>query len=179
MNLAGNYVDQAKYAQAEPLYRRLLAIDESYYGRDNVNLMTPLNALAMLYSRQGRYGEAEALLYRVLRLREKAEGAHDPGVAIALQNIAALFVAQAKYREAEPLYLRSLKIMEKAVEKREPEHPYYRELANCLEKMAVLYRKTDREAKAQAFEKRIAAIRSKVHPEPAISLPKNWGQRLP
>ena len=100
-------------------------------------------------------------------------------VTIALENIAALLVTQAKYREAEPLYLRALKIMEKAVQKREPEHPYYRELANCLEKTAALYRKTDREAKAQALEKRVAAIRLKVHPEPLLSLPKNWGQRFP
>ena len=110
---------------------------------------------------------------------KKTQAAQNLAVTIALQNIAALFVAQAKYREAEPLYLRALKIMEKAVEKREPEHPYYRELANCLEKTAALYRKTDREAKAQALEKRVAAIRLKVHPEPLLSLPKNWGQRFP
>jgi hypothetical protein len=48
-----------------------------------------------------------------------------------------------------------------------------------LEEMAGLYRKTNREAKAQALEKRIAAIRSKVHPEPAISFPNNWLQKHP
>jgi hypothetical protein len=101
------------------------------------------------------------------------------GVTHALVNLAALFVAQARYKEAEPLYLRSLKIMEKAVEKREPEHPYYHHLANCLEKTAALYRKTNREAKAQVLEKRVAAIRLKVHPGPWFSLPKNWGQTLP
>ena len=71
MNLAGNYVDQAKYHRAEPLYRRLLAI-ESARGADNVELALPLTALATLYSRQGRYGEAEVLLYRALRLRERS-----------------------------------------------------------------------------------------------------------
>jgi tetratricopeptide (TPR) repeat protein len=178
MNLAGNYVDQAKYDQAEPLYWRLLAIEESA-KRPRVELVIPLNAVAMLYSRQGRYGEAEKLLYRALRHREETQGAQSVGVTNALDNLAALFVAQARYREAEPLYLRSLKIMEKALEKREPEHPYYRHLANLLEEMAALYRKTNREAKAEALEKRIAVIRLKVHPEPAISLPKNWLQKHP
>jgi tetratricopeptide (TPR) repeat protein len=177
MNLAGNYVDQAKYDKAEPLYWRLLAIEESA-KRQRVEVALPLTALAVLYSRQGRYGEAEKLLYRALRHREKTQGAQSVGVTNALDNLAALYVAQFRYREAEPLYLRSLKIVEKAVEKREPEHPYYRHLANLLEEMAALYRKTNREAKAQGLEKRIAAIRLKVHPEPAISFPKNWLQEL-
>ena len=56
MNLAGNYVDQG-YPPAEPLYRRLLAIQESAWG-DNVNLITPLNAGYALQA-VGQYGQAE------------------------------------------------------------------------------------------------------------------------
>lgn len=176
MNLAGNYMDQKKHALAEPLYKRLLAIQERAYGVDNLNIITPLNALATLYRAQGKYDLAETHIKRVLRLWEQTEGPQHTAVAISMENLAALSIDQGKYADAESLYVRALKIKENAVEKNGMD-PDYRELANCLEKIALLYRKTGRESEAKKFEERVATIRAKVDPEPLIRLPKNWGQR--
>ena len=66
-NLAGLYEDQGKYAEAEPLYRRALAIQENALGPMHPHLAKSLNNLAGLYHAQGRYVEAEPLHMRGIR----------------------------------------------------------------------------------------------------------------
>ena len=67
-----------RYAEAEPLYRRSLAIREKQLGRDHPDVATSLNNLAVLYQAMGRYAEAEPLYRRSLEIREKQLGATTP-----------------------------------------------------------------------------------------------------
>jgi tetratricopeptide (TPR) repeat protein len=97
--------------EAEPLYRRSLAIREQQLGPDHLVVATSLNNLAGLYDSQGRYGEAEPLYRRSLVIREHQLGAEHPAVATSLNNLAGLYDSQGRYGEAEPLYLRSLTIL--------------------------------------------------------------------
>jgi tetratricopeptide (TPR) repeat protein len=55
------YRAQGKYAQAEPLYKRALAIREQQLGEMHPSTATSLNNLALLYTEQGKYAEAEPL----------------------------------------------------------------------------------------------------------------------
>ena len=48
-NLAALYHDQGRYADAEPLYKRSLAIHEKSLGPDHPDVATSLNNLAELY----------------------------------------------------------------------------------------------------------------------------------
>ena len=48
------------YAEAEPLFKRSLAIREKTLGPDHPDVGNSLNALAALYYEQGKYSEAEA-----------------------------------------------------------------------------------------------------------------------
>ena len=66
-NLATLYHDQGKYAEAEALYFRALAIREESLGPNHPDVATALNNLAALYESQDREAEAE-------RLRERARG---------------------------------------------------------------------------------------------------------
>jgi tetratricopeptide (TPR) repeat protein len=59
------------YADAEPLFRRLLAIREKSLGPDHPDVATTLNDLAELYRNAGRYADAEPLCKRALAIREK------------------------------------------------------------------------------------------------------------
>ena len=68
---------QGRYAEAEPLYKRALAIPEKALGPDHPSVGTSLNNLAGLYRAQGRYAEAEPLYKRALAIREGA-GARPP-----------------------------------------------------------------------------------------------------
>src|SRR5262245_16834856 len=98
--LAQVYQSQGKYAEAEPLYQRTLAINEKALGRNHPDVATTLNNLADLYRSQGKYAEAEPLFERSLAIREKALGPSHPDVAQTLHNLASLYQIQGKYTEA-------------------------------------------------------------------------------
>src|SRR5262245_11472625 len=82
VNQAGYYLNErAQYIEAEPLYRKALAISEKALGPDHPDTATSLNNLALLYNNQGKYGEAEPLCLRDLAISEKALGPDHPGTA--------------------------------------------------------------------------------------------------
>ena len=95
--LASLYRVQGKYGEAEPLYRRALAIREKSLGSDHPQVATSLNNLAGLYHGQGKYDEAEPLFRRALAIREKSLGSDHPHVAISLNNLAELYRGQGKH----------------------------------------------------------------------------------
>ena len=76
-DLAGFYHTRGRFSEAEPLYRRALAIWEKSQGPEHLNVGNGLNNLAQLYMAQGRYPEAEPLLQRALTHPAK-EGGHRP-----------------------------------------------------------------------------------------------------
>ncbi len=70
-NLAVLYQIQGKYAQAEPLHKRSLAIREKALGPNHPSVATSLNNLAALYEVQGKYTEAEKLKARAKAIQTK------------------------------------------------------------------------------------------------------------
>jgi tetratricopeptide (TPR) repeat protein len=68
-NLAGLYATQGRYAQAEPLYKRSLAIKEKALGPHHPDVALSLNNLAGLYRKTDRVKEAEKLEARATRIR--------------------------------------------------------------------------------------------------------------
>ena len=108
-NLASLYKAMGRYAEAEPLFCRSLAIREKQLGRDHPHVAGSLNNLADLYENMGRYAETEPLCRRSLEIFEKRLGPDHPSVAISLNNLALLYQAMGRYAEAEPLVRRSLR----------------------------------------------------------------------
>jgi tetratricopeptide (TPR) repeat protein len=135
LNNAGSaWHDAGKYAEAEPLYQRSLAIREKALGKDHPDIAQSLNNLAVFYRTQGKYDQAEPLYQRSLAICEKAFDKDHPIVALSLNNLAVFYRTQGKYDQAEPLYQRSLAIWEKALGK---DHP---DVAASLNNLAELYR---------------------------------------
>jgi tetratricopeptide (TPR) repeat protein len=83
-----------KYAEAEPLAKRALALREQVSGPDHPDIGQSLNMLAELYQAQGRYPEAEALFKRGLGLAEKALGPEHHSVSVSLGSLAGLYEDQ-------------------------------------------------------------------------------------
>ena len=102
-NLAQLLKATNRMAEAEPLMRRALAIDEKLYGSDHPNVAIRLNNLAQLLRATNRLAEAEPLLRRALAIDEKSHGPDHPNVAIDLNNLAQLLKATNRMAEAEPL----------------------------------------------------------------------------
>jgi tetratricopeptide (TPR) repeat protein len=166
---AGSYLhDRGRYGEAEPLYRRSLAISEKVLGSEHPDVAGTLNLLAVLYRSQGRYVEAEPLHQRALAIREKALGPEHPDVADSLNNLGGVYYSQDRYVEAEPLYQRALAIREKALG---PEHPH---VAGTLNNLGGIYNSQDRHAEAEPLFQRALAIQQKAlgpeHPDMASSL---------
>ena len=168
LNDAAVYLKQrALFSDAEPLYRRSLAIYEATRP-DHPDVATVLNNLAELYRAQGKYDEAEPLYERSLAVFEKALWADHSSVATSLNNLGLLYDNQGKYAEAEPLYRRSLTILEKSLG---PNHP---DVATSLNNLALLFDNQGEYAEAEPLYQRSLAIREKGlapnHPDVATSL---------
>jgi CHAT domain-containing protein/tetratricopeptide (TPR) repeat protein len=167
-DLAALFYYQSRYADAEPFYKRSLAIREKSLGPVHPDVATSLSNLAALYAKQSRYADAEPFYKRSLAIREKALGPNHPDVANSLNNLAELYYTQGRYTDAEPLYKRSLAISEKA---QGLDHP---EIAIALNNLAALYDDQGRYADSELLYNRSLAIREKAlgpdHPDVAGSL---------
>jgi tetratricopeptide (TPR) repeat protein len=159
--------DRARYAEAEPLMRRALEIDEKALGPDHPNVAICLSNLAVLHS-TNRLSEAEPLMRRAVTIYEKAYGADHPHLAASLNNLADLLRVTNRLSEAEPLIRRALAIDEKALG---PDHP---NVAIRLNVLALLLTDTNRLDEAEPLMRRALAISEKAlgpdHPSVATHL---------
>ncbi len=164
--IANLYHDQGRYAEAEQLYLRSLAVREEQLGGNHANTSTSINNLAELYRDQGRYEEAEPLFLKALTISEKQSNYSD--ISAILNNLANVYQSMGRYDEAEPLYVRSLAIREKQLG---ADHP---DTATSLNNLAGLYRATGRYIEAEPLFSRSLAISEKQlgvnHPDTANSL---------
>jgi CHAT domain-containing protein len=138
--------------EAEPLYRRALAITERSVGSDHLDVAIRLNNLAELLRVTNRLGEAEPLMRRALAIDEKSLGPDHPTVATRLNNLALLLADTNRYGEAEPLYRRALAITERSLG---PDHP---DVANRLNNLAWLLAERGDWAQAVALGRRAKPI---------------------
>jgi len=133
MNRLGLYLNErARFAEAEPLYRRVLEIDERAFGAEHPDVATDLNNLASLLDETGRFEEAERMYRRALEIGEKTLGPDDPKVALRLNNLAGLLRDTGRLEEAEPMYRRALAILEQSLG---PEHPKTQRVRMNLERL--------------------------------------------
>jgi tetratricopeptide (TPR) repeat protein len=167
-NLAYLYESMGRYAEAEPLYVRSLAIREEQLGANHPDTATSLNNLASLYRLIDRYTEAEPLYVRSLAIREAHLGTNHPDISISLNNLAGLYESTGRYTESEPLYVRSLAIKEEQLGAHHPS------TATSLNNLAFLYESTGRYAEAEPLYLRAVAIIEEQlgahHPSTATSL---------
>ncbi len=124
-NLAGLLYADGRTDEAEPLFRRALAIWEHCLGPDHPNVASALNNLAGLLQDTNRLGEAEPLYRRALAIDEESYGPDHPKVASALNNLAALLCATNRFEKAEPLSQRAVQILIEFQRRTEHEHPKY------------------------------------------------------
>jgi tetratricopeptide (TPR) repeat protein len=94
------YWRQGKYADAEGLCKRALAIREKAFGEDHPDVATSLNHLAVVYREQGKYADAEGLDKRALAIFEKALGTDHPDVADTLNDLAILLASSGNSENA-------------------------------------------------------------------------------
>ncbi|HEY1932578.1 MAG TPA: tetratricopeptide repeat protein [Acetobacteraceae bacterium] len=150
--LAVQFHAKALYARAEPLMRRVLAIDEADVGSDHPRVARALNNLATLLRETNRPGEAEPLLRRALYIDEASFGKDHPDVAADLNNLATLLQDTNRFGEAEPLLRRALAIDEATLGKHHPD------IAIRLNNLATLLQYTNRLGEAEPLLRRALSV---------------------
>ena len=145
------YFVQARYAAAEPVYRRTLAILDKNPILQAQQIAAVGIELAELYRVQGRNMEAETLYERVIATEDKTPGPEHLEVGPSLFALADLYRQEGRYDKAEPLYRRALAILEEQPA-RSPG------LANGLKSFASMLRHMKRKTEAVALEARAKAI---------------------
>lgn len=172
--LASCYLFQGDFAQAEPLFTRVLTSCEALHGPYHADVANALNNLALLFIHRGLYIQAEVCLERAMsiwnRLEEEKQEKQEqhPDLARTFNNLALLYHHQGRMREAEHYYLRGLAIWEAI---HGPSHP---DLAVHLNNLAMLYFQMHNDAQAEPLFQRALEIREKTlgpeHPAIAHSL---------
>ena len=100
-NLASFYDDQGRYAEAEPFYKRALAIREQVLGPHHPKTARILSNLAMHYVRKRNYKRAEPLLKRALRICEqKLEPGHPTTISVLRNYLSFLWATKQKEEAA-------------------------------------------------------------------------------
>ncbi|MGB8738082.1 MAG: CHAT domain-containing tetratricopeptide repeat protein [Rhodomicrobium sp.] len=111
--LADMYAALGKYSEAEPYYRRALAVDERTLGPESFLISSTLLKLADTH-RLLNIPDAESLYKRALAIHEKTLGSQHERVAGVLNSLAVLYIQQDRAVEAEALLKRALSIEETA-----------------------------------------------------------------
>jgi CHAT domain-containing protein len=150
-------------AEAEPLFKRTLAIFEKTLGRDHADVANALDGLSAVYNLQGRHAESIPLATRALAILEKINGPDHRALVNPLDGLALVYTVQAQYAEAERLSRRALAIQQKAFG---PEH---RNIGHRLTRLASIYARQGRLADAVDHYKQALTLLEKVlgpeHPE--------------
>lgn len=110
-NLAGVYME-VRYAEAEPLLKRVIEVREKASPPDPLLLALALRNLGNLYNKESRKDEAEPVVRRAFDISLKALGPDNPAMWDSYLALGLMCQEAARYAESEQL-------LEKAVALRE------------------------------------------------------------
>ncbi len=124
---------RARYAEAEPLLRRALAIIEKHRGPNHPDVALALINLSLVHAVKldEKENPADPMLARAVAILEK-KNREDPQIARALTTMATLRTVRRDFDQAEPLLKRALAIREKSSGANSPE------VASVLEDLGTL-----------------------------------------
>ncbi len=87
-------------AEAQRLYRQVLALREHLFGKDDPGELWTLNNLANIDQRQGNLAEAEVLDQQVLILRKRLMGKEHLDTLHSVDNLARVYVGERQFDHA-------------------------------------------------------------------------------
>jgi WD40 repeat protein/serine/threonine protein kinase/tetratricopeptide (TPR) repeat protein len=143
-SLAGAYIEQGRYEQAELLYLKVLETRQRVQGDEHVDTLDAMNNVAWwVYVSRGRYDEAEPLYTKMVETSRRLLGDEDPKTLRALNGLALVYTNQGRYDEAERLHLKTLEVRRRVLGE---EH---RGTLSTMNNLALLYSKQRQYEKAE------------------------------
>ncbi|HET9956741.1 MAG TPA: tetratricopeptide repeat protein [Polyangiaceae bacterium] len=113
INIGSALQTEEKSSEAEPFFRRALAVYEKALGKDHPNTARALNYVGSTLLEQGKASEAEGFFRRALAIHEKASGKDRPDAGPVLNNIGTALQSQGKASEAEAFFRRAVAVYER------------------------------------------------------------------
>jgi tetratricopeptide (TPR) repeat protein len=149
-NMAGVYLEQGRFNEAEPLIRQAAAILSAVLPADDLRLAMARSGLADLLINRGQYRESEQLLNQAIQVFEERPGL-GVDLGIARNNLAVVRRFQKRNEESRRLLESALGAIETDAG---PDHPA---LARVLNNLGTAYAALARPQEAgQAFRRSIA-----------------------
>ncbi len=102
-NLAASYEGLGRYDEAEPIYRRVLAIETALGGPDNLETLATAHNLAFLLESMGRHEEAEPLYRDTLERCARVLGPSHEGTLSCMTGLASLLRNTDRNEEAKAI----------------------------------------------------------------------------
>ena len=159
--------DQGKYALAQPLYEKALAIYRRLLTDDHPDTATCYNNLANNLNAQGKYALAQSLYEKALEIHRRLLTDNHPDTAGNYNNLANNLNAQGKYAQAQPLFEKALEIRRRLLT---DDHP---RTATCYNNLAGNLNDEGKYALAQPLYEKALEIRRRLltedHPQTANS----------
>ncbi|MCP4660578.1 MAG: serine/threonine protein kinase [bacterium] len=107
-DLAAVFYVQAKYREAEELFREGLSMRVRLFGEAGPEVVRTVNNLATVVTSRGDYEEAEMLYRRGLAIRQRLDPPDSEAVATSLFLLGTLLLDQGDYERAEPFLRQAL-----------------------------------------------------------------------
>ena len=161
--LARSLVRLGRSADAERIYRELLADRLRVQGEGHIDTLATRHDLAAALGVQGRFSEAEQLYRQLLAADYRLRGPDHRETLAARSNLARMIGMQGRYAEAEALSRQVLDAQRRVLG---PDHP---DVLASRQNLARLAGKAGRYAEAEQMYRRVLADRRRVlgedHPD--------------
>lgn len=157
-----------KYAEAQPLVERGLAIRERESGTEKFDVAQAYFVLGNIVGDLGDLDKNEALYKRALEIAEKVLDKNHLFISAIYNNWGAIHKLRGDYLKAEEFYLRALEIREKLLDRN------HLLISQSLNNLGIIYNARGDKEKAAEYYRRSLAIRENAfgaeHPQVALVL---------
>jgi len=119
--LATAVAAQGRLAEAEPMLRQALAMEQKALAPNDPELAEVMSCLGLVVEYQHKYAEAEPLFRMALAIDRAAPPPGNPNLPRELNNLGDLLVNQGKPGDAEPYLLEGLALQRKTLPKGHPD----------------------------------------------------------
>lgn len=153
---------QARYVEAEALYRAAIAVLDAARKVDDAPYATVLRSLGSVLRSQSKLREAEDYYKRSLQIREKVLGPRDPLVGSVLSSLGLLQYDFGKYADAEAYYKRTLSIYESDSNIPSNRMAFDYRIIGPLNNLALVYRRQGRYSEAESLNQKALGIQRQM-----------------
>ena len=144
-NLANAYKQAGRFAEAEALYRDILAIDRRVHGPNHKNTLMAVANVGTALADQGKHSAAEAVFCDIVERKREVLGSDHESTLLTASNLALALVNQGKYAEAEPVLRETLAIQQRVLGKG------HTDTLGTTDTLALLLSSTRQHAEAEAL----------------------------